>query len=391
MHITHVFHHYHPVVGGMERVVQFLAEEQVKTGHEVHVITSVMKAKSRSEEEIVKNVHVHRVKSIRFHYPDLTYPIKYPKEILKKSDVIHIHSQNSLFNVILAKRTKEIGKPVVMDFLALNYLKFHPSFFIRFSGGFYQKMLQIQAARLADVAITTNKRDYQILKNEYRIKSEIVQHGINEEYLARPRDSKTFKRKYGVYDENIIAYVGRIHPSKGLDYLVKATSIIAKEINNFVMVVAGNGNECYLERLKELAKKLGVHDKVRFLGYISEEDKISLLDASRIFVLPSRHFGENYSLSIDEAYARGVPVIATRVGVLPYKIKHLETGILVPVDDFHSLAKAIITLLKDDSLLVNMREKLQSIRGSLLTWKQVCKKLDGIYHNLIGETDLWRC
>jgi hypothetical protein len=58
-------------------VVKALAEGMAKLGHEVHVITSTYSAEGRPREEAVNGVHVHRIRSVRIGYPDLTYPLEY--------------------------------------------------------------------------------------------------------------------------------------------------------------------------------------------------------------------------------------------------------------------------------------------------------------------------
>jgi len=385
MRVTHVFHHYYPVLGGMERVVQRLAEEQVRMGHEVHVITSTLGVQSGLREETVNGVHIHRVKVVWFHYADLAYPTDCSERVLKESDVVHVHSQNSLFNITLAKAAKRIGKPLVVDFVAVDYLKSHTHPLIRCFGGYYQERVQREAMKLVDDAITLNERDYRILKDKYDVESKVVPHGIDEEYLTKPKDDGVFRGKYGVYSGNVVAYVGRVHPSKGLDTLIEAVSLVAPEVDDFILVIAGGGSKPYREKLGKLAKKLGVERKVRLLGYIGENEKISLLDSSKAFVFPTRHFGEAYPLVVDEAYARGVPIVTTQVGVLPYRVTHLETGILVPPDDPSLLAKAMVALLEDDDLLASMCRRLRNVKGSLLVWRQVCARLDNIYEDAQGN------
>jgi len=383
MKIAHIFHSYYPVLGGMERVVQRLAEEQARMGHEVHVITSTFRMQRGLGEEAVNGFRIHRVKVVCFHYPDLAYPVDRLKQVLREMDVVHVHSQNSLFNIIVAKRAKRIGKPLVIDFLALDYLNSHTNPLIRFLGGYYQVRIQREAVKLVDEAITLTKRDYRILKEKYGVESKIVSHGIDEEYLTKPKDDRVFREKYGVSSGNVVAYVGRAHPSKGLDTLIEAASFAVHEVDDFLVVIAGGISKPYKEKLSRLTKKLGIECEVKLLGYISEDEKISLLDSSKAFVFPSRHFGETYPLVVDEAYARGIPIVATKVGVLPYRVEHLETGILVPPNDPSSLAKAMVTLLKDEGLLASMRKGLQSVKGSLLTWRQVCARLDNIYEDVL--------
>ena len=382
MKISHVYHHYHPVLGGLERVVQSMAEEQVRMGYEVHVVTSTLGSKGEPAEGTVNDVHIHRAKAVQFGYPDLAYPLDGPWHVLRDSDIVHVHSQNSLFNIVTAKRAKKIGKAVLMDFLALDYLGSHTSPVLRFFGRVYQEKIQREAAKLAGSAVTLNARDQRILKRKYGLESRVVPHGIDETYLRRPEDDTLFRDKRDIHDGNIAAYVGRVHPSKGLDTLLKAAPLVTREVDDFVLVIAGGGSPYYKEKLTKLAEKLQVEHSVHLLGYIGETEKMSLLDSSKVFIFPTRHFGEAYPLVVDEAYARGTPVVATNVGVLPLRIKHMETGMLVPPDDPSSLAEALVTLLKDDDSLKRMHRKLQRVKESLLTWRQVCERLDNAYEDL---------
>ena len=381
MKICHIYHHYHPVLGGLERVVQKIAEEQAKEGDEVHVVTSTLGSKDERREETVNDVHIHRLRAIRLHYPDLMYPLDRSRHVFEDSDVLHVHSQNSLFNIAMGKRAERIGKPVVIDFLGLDYLNSHTNGLIRFFGRSYQEIMQRKAANIADSAVTLNERDHRILEKKYRLESKVVPHGIDEGYLKKPKDDRLFREKYDLYDRNVVAYVGRVHPSKGLETLVKAAPLVAREVDSFMVVIAGGGSTYYKQKLTRLAEKLGVEHVFDFLGYVGEAEKLSLLDSTKVFVFPTRHFGEAYPLVVDETYARGVPIIATKVGVLPQRIKDMQTGILVPPDNPSTLARAISALLKDDKLLTRMRVNIQSVRRTLLTWRQVCKELDKIYQD----------
>lgn len=381
MRITHVYHSYYPTLGGLEKVVQKLAEEQADMGHNVSVITSRFGSRGPSEER-ANDVDIHRIRTIRFGYPDLAYPIHRPRRTLEDSDLVHIHSQTSLFNISLAKTAKRIGKRIAVDFLAVDYLKSHGSAPIRFFGGFYQTRAQLSAARLADIAITVNGRDHDLLRSKYKLQSRVIPHGLDNEYLTRPKDEDLFRKKFGVQSDNVIACVGRVHPSKGLDLLMKAASVVSRDVEDLVVVIAGEGSRRHRDDLRKSADKLGISRAIVFTGFITEHEKISLMDSSRAFVLPTFHQGECYSLVVDEAYARGVPVVATRVGVLPYRIRHLETGILVPPGKPLHLAKALLTILKDEGLLARMSTALRDQRESLLTWRQVCERMDDAYCRL---------
>lgn len=378
MKILHVSTNYYPVVGGLERAVQYLAEEQAKLSHEVIVVTSNVNVNDRPREEFLNGIKIVRLNSIKFLYNDLTIPLEKPP--LGDADIVHIHSQNSLFNIVLARYAKKKGKPIVMDFLALNYLQEHVNTLIRILGGRYQKWVQKKAVKLADYAITLNERDRKILREEYGLESEVVPHGIHEEYLEKPKDEQLFRNKYYIDSENVISYIGRVDESKGVDILIRAIPLISRKIEDFMVVIVGKpSNSRYRKKVEDLIKKLGLEDRVKLIGYISEGEKISLLDSSKVFVFPTRHAGEAYPLVVDEAYARGVPIIATRIGALPYRVKHMETGILVPPNDPPALANALLTLLTNDNLYEEFRRNIMEVKRKLLTWSEVARKLCSIY------------
>jgi len=105
--------------------------------------------------------------------------------------------------------------------------------------------------------------------------------------------------------------------------------------------VAGGG-PC-LEDLKRLVVELGIAERVTFLGEV--RDVPAVLARARLFVLPSR--SEGIPLTVLEAMARGLPVVATRVGGLPEVVVEGKTGYLVPPADPAALAEAILTVWRD--------------------------------------------
>jgi len=136
--IIHVVHSYFPKIGGIERAVQYLAEEQARLGHDVTVITSNIDVADSPKEETINEVKVVRLKSRRPLYNDLTIPLEEPP--IKDVDIIHAHSQNSLFSIIVAERLKaKGGGKVAFHFMAVEVFKSHPNFLIRLLAPYYGK------------------------------------------------------------------------------------------------------------------------------------------------------------------------------------------------------------------------------------------------------------
>jgi glycosyltransferase involved in cell wall biosynthesis len=368
MKIVHVFHNYYPVVGGLERAIQSLAEELAKMGHEVHVITSRFGAESRPREELINGVYVHRVKALRLRFPDLTIPVDLPKRVLKDADLIICWSQNSYFTYKICKYAKEIGKKLAVYFIGVDYLEHHYNALIRVLGSLYQRLITQKIVNLTDIALVTNDYERRLLRERYSIDAIVLPHGIDEAYLKLPM-ADNFKKKYGV-EGNIVAFVGRIHSTKGLDLLIKAFVEVATKMPNTVLVIAGSGDEKYLEKCMRLAERLGVKERVKYVGCISEEDKIALIDASDVIVLPTRHAGESYPLLVNEVLARGRRLIMTRGSIASKWVEENDVGKVINPDP-HSLAQAIIEELRSKS------GKKSNKTIKILAWREVaCRLLD---------------
>ena len=145
----------------------------------------------------------------------------------------------------------------------------------------------------------------------------------------------------------LVAYLGRIKRYKRVDLLLRAFKKVASELTDTRLAIAGSGD--HLEDLKRLAFKLGISERVDFLGFVSEDAKIDLLRKAHVVVNPSSK--EGWGVTVIEANACGTPVIATDVPGLRDAVVEGRTGLLVPYGDVDALSNAVIKVLKDDCLL----------------------------------------
>ena len=138
-----------------------------------------------------------------------------------------------------------------------------------------------------------------------------------------------------------VVAVARLSPEKGIENLIRAIEIAARECPSIRAEIAGDG-PC-LPGLIELRQRLGLTDRICFLGQV--QDVPSLLQRAGLFVLPS--LSEGISLTLLEAMASGVPVVATAVGGNPEVVQPNVTGLLVPAADPASLAAAIVQVMRN--------------------------------------------
>ena len=144
--------------------------------------------------------------------------------------------------------------------------------------------------------------------------------------------------------------VGRLSPEKNVQCLLRAAAILSQQRPGFRLRIAGDG--VCLPALRSLAHELKIQGQVTFLGNVN--DVPSLLGEASVFVLPS--LTEGISLTLLEAMARGLPVVATRVGGNPEVVADGQTGLLVRPDSPEQLASAIGRLLDDPAMARQMGE-----------------------------------
>ncbi len=135
----------------------------------------------------------------------------------------------------------------------------------------------------------------------------------------------------------LLVAMGRMHDNKAFDILLEGVSRVA----GAYLWLAGEGP--LRSTLEAYAEKLAVKPRVRFLGW--RDDTAALIAAADIFICPSRH--EPLGNVVIEAWAQEVPVIAADTVGPGMLIQHMESGVLVPVDDANALARAIRILLDD--------------------------------------------
>lgn len=155
--------------------------------------------------------------------------------------------------------------------------------------------------------------------------------------LPAPADAK---RALGVGDRPVIGFVGRLTNDKAVSVLLRAVHKLGRR-RPVKLLVIGDGKDS--AALKQEAQALGVHDSVEFLGHRTDTPR--LYPALDVFVLPSRK--EAFPMVVLEAMACAVPVIATRVGDVPYILQYGACGRLVDVDDVDGLCRALDSVLSD--------------------------------------------
>ncbi len=108
-----------------------------------------------------------------------------------------------------------------------------------------------------------------------------------------------------------LAWVGRVHPQKGIDDLLATLAWLKNQLPDFRAIIIGKSKDA----LEPLVQKMGLTENVFFSGLVSEEEKFRLLKSSRVFVMPSRY--ESWGIVVGEALVAGTPVVAYKLDCYP--------------------------------------------------------------------------
>jgi glycosyltransferase involved in cell wall biosynthesis len=247
-----------------------------------------------------------------------------------RPDVVHTHDQRSLFYAAIAARLARVPRVVHTRHGRDIHATPRQSAMVRYVSRLVDDFVCVSQ----DVA--TLSRAQGIAPGRLRT----IFNGIDQERF----------RFSGPRPGGPVLAVARLSPEKDVANLVRAAAIGVQRDSDLRVEVAGDG-PCRVE-LGRLVEELGLEGRVSFLGEV--RDIPGQLARSAIFALPSR--SEGISLTLLEAMACGLPVVATRVGGTPEVVLDGQTGLLVPPGDPTALADAILRMRRDDETASRMGE-----------------------------------
>lgn len=169
----------------------------------------------------------------------------------------------------------------------------------------------------------------------------------------------------------------------GIDILIKAFAQVVKQLPaiDLKLVIAGTGTQA--ESLKSLTEELNIKNKVKFVGRIEHTQVPAFLNQLYLLVNVSRN--ESFGVSVLEASACNIPVIATKIGGIKEVVVNEETGYLVPVEDVSLTAEAIIKLVTNPSLAERFGTSGRNYVAENYDWDKCLDKMMQTYNNCINR------
>jgi glycosyltransferase involved in cell wall biosynthesis len=236
--------------------------------------------------------------------------------------------------------------------------------------------------RNAHVLLSLLKVDRFVSPSEY-LARRFVDNGLPSDRVVVIRngiDVQNFRVVDRRTDTFTVGCVGQLVSHKGVEVLLRAIAELRRR-NSLRLLVVGDGD--HGPRLHALSKELGLRDIVTFTGRIPNQAIASVFEQLDVLAVPSL-WPENSPVTITEAMATGLPVIASNLGGIPELVEHQVTGLLVPPNDPHALAGAIEGLRLNPEMREMMGRKGRSrIEEHELT-RQV-ERLLALYRELVDR------
>ncbi len=226
-----------------------------------------------------------------------------------------------------------------------------------------------------------------------RVPIVVVSQSTLEEFVSRGFDRSHFTLALNAIDHDrlhptgvpksphpSIGYFGRLKRYKSVDHVVRAFARVRTQLPDAELVIIGRGS--FQSELERLTVELGVADAVRFTGFVSEEEKLRLLQQIWVVVNPSMK--EGWGIVNVEANACGTPAIAADSPGLRDSVIHEKTGLLYPYGDIDALAAALVRLLDDDELRERFRHNALEFARSL-TWEKTAATIAAVIERAIDD------
>lgn len=168
-----------------------------------------------------------------------------------------------------------------------------------------------------------------------------------------------------------ILFLSRIHPKKGIEFLLSSIAALKKQLKGYTVTIAGSGEKSYVAALLDMSKKLEIDHIVSFVGPVSGKNKFQLYRESDLFILPT--FSENFGIVVAEALASGVPVITTS-GTPWEELETNHCGWWIPIgsDSLIKSIKEFLATSQEDLLQmgINGRKLVENKYSSFIVAKQ---------------------
>ena len=356
----------HPEAGGAEVIIQEVFGRLADQGHEVVLLTGAFKGGESRDR--IGNLEIHRVGN-QYNF-NFVAP-RYLKKNLASRGFDVVAEDINKIPLYLPKHTKAPVLAIVPHLFGTTVFQQAP-FPLAAYVYLYERFIPTVYKDCMFSVLSKTTQDDLAARGLPRQNLRIIYGGMDHDlYGPSPIPVSDRPRR--------MVYLGRLKKYKCIEYPILALPKILEAAPDTEYWIVGEGD--YKEDLERIAREQGVADHVKFCGFVGGKDKVDLLHQTRILAYTSPK--EGWGLSVIEAGACGVPVIASDSPGLKESVVHEKTGYLVPHGDIGILAQRTAKLLTDDTLAESMAQ--EGIKwAATFNWEASARKTLDLIDELVA-------
>jgi len=368
MKVLHFYKTYYPdSFGGVEQVIFQLASGSAQLG----VDSTVLSLTPQKVDRLVE-VNGHQSYRCRSNFQIASTDFSLSSfwqfnELVKKTDIVHYHFPWPFMDLVHFVVNHK--KPSIVTYHS-DIVK--QKFLLRLYSPLKNKFLDSVDSI---VATSPNYRVTSDLLQKYQNKVEVIPIGLDRKFYPSIDVERTQYWR-SVVGDKFFLFVGVLRYYKGLKILLDALAL-----GDLPTVIVGAGP--IEQELKVKAGSLGLKNII-FLGQVSEEDKVALLNLSYAVVFPSHLRSEAFGISLLEGAMYGKPMISSEIGTgTSYINSDQETGIVVPPSSPKDLQTAMSYLWNNPKVAERMGHKAIARYEKLFTADKMCQSYKALYERLL--------
>jgi len=376
---------YAPQVNGVSISLQLISEGLQKRGHQVTVFAPRFPGYTDDQPGVVRLPSLKYLNDPPIYVAVLGTPRSTWNLSRKNFDVLHAHSPLTVgLLAYLTASTKNLPLIYTYHTSVTDY-----THYVKVVGGtgvirHAARWFSATSTNLGDQIVVPSPKFHRLLLEQKVTKPiQVIPNGIDLSNFKTAKNPGSFRQRLGIpAGAPILLSVGRVDPEKRLDFLIEAFSLIADRIPEAHLVFAGDGGS--RKKLEEQAAATKFSDRIHFLGMVNRADLPDLLRDATVFLSASTT--EVHPISVIEAIASGLPLVAVDDEAFEGMIAEGENGHLTPLD-LTAYADTLTALLADPERLIRYGKRSQELSEKYSIDNQV-RTLEHLYMEAILQN--WR-
>lgn len=358
-------------VGVAEYLVNLIKNlQEIDTGNEYYILTAFYNSKmfnlqSKNFHEI--KVHIYDLSRMFLRFNYYFWQFIYFRGLIKKLKIDIVHFPCPWFipsNIKSVVTVHDITEFHIQKYsLINNYIK--------------KKMIKKTFEMSSDIIVVSGSTFTDISKyfrgNIYTIYNGV---GGTSQKVNRPE----ILRKYNLLTQKYFVFIGTLQKHKNIDNLIEAYNIFSSLHAEIKLVLIGKKDNA-LNEINKKIKKFNLENSVQITGYLSEEEKDSILQEAFCLLYPSLY--EGFGFPILDAQSRGIPVITSNISSMPEVAG--DGALLVDPKDPESIAIAMAELIKNNKLRIELiNEGFENVKR--FSWEKCAEYTMKVYNNICATS-----